>query len=338
MFMSPLGSLSIYSYSRLSAAGLKCGFSTDVVLASAGVEFDMKRRVGYDLTLANIIDLYTAAMAASTRAYFPLAMAENFSFDFLPEVEAFLSTSPTLESASKIIDWLPALLVPEFQFSVSPKGNQIAFQVNIAGNNSNSEAMNGIIDTVVGSAVLFLQKLLPSDANFQVHFAHPAGSSNSEYSSVLGQVPVFESDFSGLLIPYAELGRPIARDSARVNALTALAIEDTIRTMSGGKSIAEQVLKQLIREVDASVDDVARALDMPARTLQRRLKAENTSFQAQQNKALSNLATQYLVNPSLDVEAIALKLGFSDRHSFSRAFKRWTGQTPSNWRQKQSTI
>lgn len=308
------------------------------MLESAGVEFDMKRRVGYDLTLANIIDLYTAAMAASTRAYFPLAMAENFSFDFLPEVEAFLSTSPTLESASRIIDWLPALLVPEFQFSVTPKGSQIAFQVHIAANNLKSEAMNGIIDTVVGSAVLFLRKLLPADANFQIHLTHSAGASNSEYTSVLGQLPVFESDFSGLLIPYAELGRPIAKDSARVNALTALAIEDTIRTMSCAKSVAELVLKHLVRQVDASVDDVARALGMPARTLQRRLKTENTSFQAQQNKALSELAAQYLANPLLDVEAIALKLGFSDRHSFSRAFKRWTGQTPSNWRHKRSTI
>ena len=336
--MSPLGSLSIYSYSRLSAAGLKCGFSTDAVLTSAGVEFDMKRRVGYDLTLANIIGLYTAAMAASTRAYFPLAMAENFSFDFLPEVEAFLSTSPTLESAAKIIDWLPALLVPEFQFSVMPKGSQIAFQVKIAGKNTDSAAMNGIIDTVVGSAVLFLRKLLPSDANFQIHLAHPAGASNSEYTGVLGQLPVFESDFSGLLIPYAELSRPIARDSARVNALTALAIEDTIRTMMCGKSVAEQVLKHLSRQVEATVDEVAHALEMPVRTLQRRLKAEDTSFQAQQNRALSNLATQYLANPLLDVETIALKLGFSDRHSFSRAFKRWTGETPSNWRQKQSAI
>ena len=336
--MPPFGSLSIYSYSRLSAAGLKCGFSTDAVLARAGVEFDMQRRVGYDLTLANIVDLYTSAMAASTRAYFPLAMAENFSFDFLPEVEAFLSTSPTLESAAKIIDWLPALLVPEFQFSVTPKGSQIAFQVNIVGNNSSRPALNGIVDTVVGSAVLFLRKLLPSNANFQVHFAHSAGASNSEYSSVLGQVPVFESDFSGLLIPYAELGRPIARDSARVNAMTALAIENTIRNMSGSKSLAEQVLTHLMRQVDATIEEIANALEMPVRTLQRRLKAEHTSFQAQQNKALSNLAAQYLDNPMLDVEAIALKLGFSDRHSFSRAFKRWTGQTPSNWRQKKSTI
>ena len=64
--MSPFGSLSIYSYSRLSAAGLKCGFSADEVLRNAGIEFDMQRRVGYDLTLANIVDLYTSAMAAST--------------------------------------------------------------------------------------------------------------------------------------------------------------------------------------------------------------------------------------------------------------------------------
>ncbi|HEX4856313.1 MAG TPA: helix-turn-helix domain-containing protein, partial [Limnobacter sp.] len=245
----------------------------------------------------------------------------------------FLSTSPTLEGAAKIIEWLPALLVPEFRFSVQTSAGHVAFQVDIEGADSSSTAVQGVTDTVVACAVLFMRKLLPEQAQFEIHLAHPAGTQPQVYSQALGQLPRFNSSFNGLLMPQAELYRPIAGKSGRVNAMTALVIENTIRSMESSRKLSDQVLKLLSRQPAATVDEISALLDMPVRTLQRRLQEENTSFQSLMNEAQCSLAKHYLANPQLDVESIALKLGFSDRHSFTRAFKRWTGSTPSAWRQ-----
>jgi len=73
---------------------------------------------------------------------------------------------------------------------------------------------------------------------------------------------------------------------------------------------------------------VARALGMSARTLQRRLAEEGTSYQAVLDETRAELARSYL-SEGWSVTETAFTLGFSDTSSFSRAFRRWTGVAPS---------
>jgi AraC-like DNA-binding protein len=75
---------------------------------------------------------------------------------------------------------------------------------------------------------------------------------------------------------------------------------------------------------------------MSARTLQRRLAENGHGFGEIRDRIRFQLAAQALKPKVLNIEEISEKLGYSDRHSFTRAFKRWSGLTPSAYRKKSS--
>jgi AraC-like DNA-binding protein len=77
---------------------------------------------------------------------------------------------------------------------------------------------------------------------------------------------------------------------------------------------------------------IARAVCMSPRTLRRRLFALGTSYTQLLDEVRRELAKQYLVDPSCSLSEAGFLLGFSEASAFSRAFKRWSGQTPSEFR------
>ena len=81
-----------------------------------------------------------------------------------------------------------------------------------------------------------------------------------------------------------------------------------------------------------SIERVARRLNMTARSLQRRLKDENTTFSKLVDEARRELAEDYIHDFSFSLMEVAFILGFSDYSSFSRAYRRWTGMSPSKVR------
>jgi AraC-like DNA-binding protein len=98
----------------------------------------------------------------------------------------------------------------------------------------------------------------------------------------------------------------------------------------------ERILRKALRTDDAQVDRVARELGLTARSLQRRLKDEGTSFQEVRDKVRRELASRYLED-ELSMAEISFLLGFSEPSAFFRAFKRWTGLTPLESRARRRT-
>lgn len=88
-----------------------------------------------------------------------------------------------------------------------------------------------------------------------------------------------------------------------------------------------------VPEGEATLQNVASLLCMTPRTLQRRLDEQNTSFQELADTVRERLARQYLETTSATVTQIAHQLAFNDSGNFARAFKRWTGLTPKEYRQ-----
>ena len=85
-----------------------------------------------------------------------------------------------------------------------------------------------------------------------------------------------------------------------------------------------------------SVDEVARALRVSARTLKRKLAAEQTSFTDLVELERRERAFALLSKPSLALDEIAGRLHYSNTASFSRAFRRWTGQAPGQYRARKA--
>ncbi|MGB3471909.1 MAG: helix-turn-helix domain-containing protein [Erythrobacter sp.] len=94
------------------------------------------------------------------------------------------------------------------------------------------------------------------------------------------------------------------------------------------------MLVDLIPTGRTGAEDVAAALQLSRSTLQRRLREENTSYQAVLDTTRRDIAVRYLTKTNLRSEEIASVLAYSDANSFSRSFRRWTGKGPMAFREE----
>ena len=113
--------------------------------------------------------------------------------------------------------------------------------------------------------------------------------------------------------------------------------EKYLRSLNSGDNIASQLKRRLADLMacgEANADAAGRALKLSRRTLQRRLKAEKTSFQAVLREVRAELAVRYLSDARLKALEVAMLLGYSNISSFTTAFKSWYDMSPAEYRQK----
>lgn len=104
---------------------------------------------------------------------------------------------------------------------------------------------------------------------------------------------------------------------------------------AGPRSFTAMVRAQLREQMDrgtVQAEAIARRLHMSRYTLYRRLRRENQSFASVLEEVRRQTAQVYLAGTRIPLSDIALRLGFSEQSAFSRAFRRWTGVSPLQYR------
>lgn len=122
--------------------------------------------------------------------------------------------------------------------------------------------------------------------------------------------------------------------SGRTNILTYEAYVNLARLpfVDGVAKKVMAALEQRIGLSELNVELISADLDVTKRTLQRRLQGENTSFVQIRDDLRFHYSVKMLVQDRMTVDVVAKVLDFSDRTSFTNAFKRWTGISPSLFR------
>ena len=113
--------------------------------------------------------------------------------------------------------------------------------------------------------------------------------------------------------------------------------EKYLKALNAGDAIASQVKRTLANLMacgEANADAACRRLNLSRRTLQRRLKAEKTSFQKILQEVRADLAVRYLRDERLKALEVAMLLGYSNISSFTTAFKSWYDMPPAEYRQR----
>jgi AraC-like DNA-binding protein len=149
---------------------------------------------------------------------------------------------------------------------------------------------------------------------------------------------VFGADQTQLVLPRAALETALATSDPQLLSILTRAASDLVRRGVADPTIAAQVarvLQEELRSDHGTIEHVAKRIGMTARSLQRRLRDESTSFQALREQVRQELAQRYL-EERLSISEISFLLGFSEPSAFFRAFKRWTGLTPVEARRRAS--
>ncbi len=136
------------------------------------------------------------------------------------------------------------------------------------------------------------------------------------------------------LLRRADLALPLSARDATIAALHDRLVEDELERLEAAPT-SQRVLQVLARRLPGAEprrDEVAAALALSDRTLQRRLQAEGTSFQQLLDDTRRELAQHYLRRPRTSLQRVAEMLGFEDQSNLFRACKRWFGESPGRYR------
>jgi AraC-like DNA-binding protein len=94
------------------------------------------------------------------------------------------------------------------------------------------------------------------------------------------------------------------------------------------------VLRHALVTGHASAEQIAAFFSVDRRTLNRRLNAQGTGFQQIVDELSFEIARQMLANSAMDIVEVADLLGYANASAFTRAFRRWSGDTPASWREQ----
>jgi AraC-like DNA-binding protein len=175
------------------------------------------------------------------------------------------------------------------------------------------------------------QQVLP----LRVWFAHPRPRALGPLHRFFAtQELSFGEVDSGFALPRALVDAPLVTSDPRLLATATSLADAALRQRPRSHELAPRVAAHLRDSLpgQASAEGVSRALHMSARTLQRRLEGEGTSFSEVLDGTREELARALLLDPTLPLGEIGYRLGFADLASFSRAFRRWTGMPPGQFR------
>ena len=168
-----------------------------------------------------------------------------------------------------------------------------------------------------------------------VHFTHAQPSYLDEYERVFGAPLVFGSGRNAILIEEDFLAVKMSPPNRYVFGILSAHAEALLRSLEGSKSTrgrVESLLMPILHTGDASMNGVASKLGLSRQTLFRRLKSEGVTYEKVLDDLRYRLALHYLGGRKVSVNETAYLVGFSEPSAFSRAFKRWTGASPSTAR------
>jgi AraC-like DNA-binding protein len=168
-----------------------------------------------------------------------------------------------------------------------------------------------------------------------VQFSFAAPRSLASFRKVFSLTPRFDQERCAIAFPARWLANPPPGADPilhrmmkeRIDELLAGDADDVVGRV-------RRLLRATVTTRRSSIDDAASTLRISTRTLKRRLAAAGTSFQQLRDEAQFEVARQLLRNTTIPAGQIAAIVGYSESSAFNRAFRRWAGVPPAEWRHR----
>lgn len=167
------------------------------------------------------------------------------------------------------------------------------------------------------------------------NFKYPSPGHVKEYSLLLPCHCRFNQDENSIVFERSALSLPIKQKERELREFLKNSPADLLSKPMFHSTFTTQVMNYIGESSIESmplIEQVASYFNMSSRNLRRRLKEENSSYQAIKDTLRKNHAIKLLNNKDLAINQVAREVGFNEPAGFTRAFKQWTGQTPKHYR------
>jgi AraC-like DNA-binding protein len=274
--------------------------------------------------------LWKIALAATGDPAFGLKVASHIKPTSFHAMSYGMSASSTLKEAfqraqrychivSDAVDYEFYLRGSEYHFIIAPT----------------TDLGNEPIDAVVGLYLRMCRSLLGREYSpLRIEFRRSQPAKINDFLKLLRAPLLFDAPQTLLVFDRESIERPLDGGNpelARHNDAIALQYLSQLERDNIEVRVRE-VLTQRLSRGEPSQEDIAELLNMSARTLQRKLGDRGTTYKEILDDTRRALALAYLSAPRHSVSDVTYLLGFSAGSCFTRAFRRWTGQSPSGWR------
>ncbi len=169
-----------------------------------------------------------------------------------------------------------------------------------------------------------------------VYFEHAPLAELSEYEKVFGIGPYFDQPVNTIYYPKTLEDQPVLSADLKLFPILKRHLMDLVDTTPDGADLKATVsyhIRETMPRGQCRLENIANVMAVGSRTLQRQLKQQNTSFGQILDAIRRDLALQHIGSSTLEIKEMSYLLGFSDSSAFIKAFKKWTGLTPTRYRQ-----
>ncbi len=316
------------------------GYNGDSILEAAGVK------------LSDKLDAEARFSADHTRSFWHNALATTGHEDIGLQVARFvcpttfhalgfsLWASNSLLNALERMVRFEVLLNNGCHLRLESQDNQHRFTMTVKHHNDQALVSEQGVDYFLGAVVKMFRDM--STAGFAptaVYLMRPKPEQPQLWRDFFNSDIYFEATENQLIFSSPQLQAKLPTGNGALAEQNDKLVENYLARLEM-QDICGQVRTTLIELMPLGIttlEGVAEALNTTPRTLQYKLGQHNTTLQALRDKIREELARQYLQHSQQPFTQIAYSLGFSDPAHFNRAFKRWSGETPTQYRKRSST-
>ena len=305
------------------------------LLRSVGIDPDGRMDPSHMVPDAEYYGFFERCAAADSKGWtLPLRVGAAMRCDEYGAFGLAWKSAPDLRGSYKRAERYARVLTSVSTYEVEPTDGGAFMHLHRDGERQLGMRLSN--EATIASIVSISQQA--SSGEFRplaVHFKHPAPGSAADHEAHFGCPVHFASERDALLVSEGTLGTPNKVGDADIVRFFDTLLETGLSELDDDPPLERTVLDRISRSLSEgvpAVSDVARHLAMSGRTLQRRLAEQGLSYQGLVDEARRRLAQRLLRETDYSLVEIAFMTGFAEQSSFTRAFKRWAGQTPRSYR------
>lgn len=321
------------------STAVKLGVDIQDILRKLGISIDLEHITRTTIGLDKVHAIVMEVEKATGHPAIGLLNGENFDFEYMPHLKTFLMSSSTVREAFENTQSLRKLISPLLILKLQETGDDVSIMLqpdrmlSEEDERHYTEMVFSSIKTLVNR---LMKKTVPPKA---VHFRHGRSEIIPLYVDFFGCAVVLNAPENIIRYKRVIMDLPLPGGFPDIRRQAGNILDQQIADSPLHDGPAEEIRRLLAERNDllnAPLRELARSQNISARTLQRRLAEKGYGWSELRDQIRFQLAVQALRSGQLSIEEISEKLGFSDRHSFTRAFKRWSGYSPSVYRRKYS--
>jgi len=309
------------------------GAERAALLGAAGLEEALLADPDARMPLLSLYELVEAAARMTGQGCWGLLLARELQVEDLDALGFLLVSSPTLGVSLEQLLHYQRVWNEGERYTLERKQGRVVLGYHPYGPERPAHhqlAQFSLADMLVNGG-----RLVGGLPGPRVRFRGAPAARPEEYSRVLGVEPEFHAPGDELWLPEEVLERPLPGADLGLHRFFSRYAEGLLeRLPESPPPLAERVrvlFLELLPRGEAGLEPLARRLGMSARTLQRRLREEGTSLQAEL-ETVRHQQSCVLLEAGVSIAEVSWLLGYSEPSAFHHAFKRWTGLPPEAWR------